>query len=64
MIKEHVFHEWTKKLGQKHWSMIGEHETLCGRPMLGNNYASDLEDKFKTPCEDCKIVREAMEEMG
>ena len=31
--------EWTKKLGQQHFSVPNEPTTLCGMPMLGNNYA-------------------------
>ena len=47
------FYEWTKKLGQQHWSMNGEHGTLCGMPMLGNNYARYYDEEDKTPCHSC-----------
>tara|TARA_R100001244_G_scaffold112878_1_gene83545 strand:- start:2088 stop:2294 length:207 start_codon:yes stop_codon:yes gene_type:complete len=47
--------EWTKRLGQQHWSFPGKYETLCGRPMLGNNYAKHVPDNEKTPCEDCQL---------
>jgi hypothetical protein len=30
--------EWTKRLGQQHWNIAGKGQTLCGKPMLGNNY--------------------------
>jgi len=46
------FFEWTKKLGQQHFSMGGG-ETLCGMPMLGNNYAREYEQEDKTPCPTC-----------
>ena len=39
-----TFFEWTKKLGQQHFSMGGG-STLCGMPMLGNNYARDYYDE-------------------
>lgn len=40
---------WKKKIGEIH---IGSYDrTLCGRPMLGNNYANQKED-FPT-CFDC-----------
>jgi len=46
--------EWTKKLGQQHFSVPGEHGTLCGMPMLGNNYARVYSDADKTPCPICE----------
>jgi len=48
------FSEWTKKLGQQHFSMAdGTSRTLCGMPLLGNNYAADYYDEDKTPCPKC-----------
>ena len=48
------FSEWTKKLGQQRFAMSdGTSRTLCGMPMLGNNYARDLYDEDKTPCTTC-----------
>lgn len=40
---------WKKKFGDIHIS--GYNETLCGRPMLGNNYAN--QEKDSVTCEDC-----------
>jgi len=34
-----TYHLWQKKIGEVHISRSGEPETICGRPMLGNNYA-------------------------
>ena len=48
-----AFFEWTKKLGQQHFSM-GSGSTLCGMPMLGNNYARVYGDGDKTPCPICE----------
>jgi|TARA_R110000744_G_scaffold59596_3_gene123877 hypothetical protein len=48
-----TFDEWTKGLGQQHWSMASENGTLCGRPMLGNNYAQRYEQEDKTACSVC-----------
>ena len=31
-------YKFTKRLGQQHWASGGECNTLCGMPMLGNNY--------------------------
>lgn len=45
--------EWTKRLGQQHWSRSNEPETLCGIPMLGNNYAELLRPDRKKPCSSC-----------
>lgn len=33
------YHLWQKKIGELHIFRSGEMETICGRPMLGNNYA-------------------------
>jgi hypothetical protein len=40
--------EWTKRLGQQHWNIAGKGQTLCGKPMLGNNYAKHIENEDKT----------------
>jgi len=48
------FYEWTKRLGQQHWARGGDYVTLCGRPMLGNNYSSHIKDRYKTTCDECK----------
>ena len=45
--------EWTKKLGQQHWQIRNEPTTLCGMPMLGNNYARVYDQEDKTPCPRC-----------
>jgi len=43
-----MLYEWTKKLGQQHWSIPGSFEgTLCGMPMLGNNYAKHIDEEDK-----------------
>lgn len=55
------FNEWTKKFGDQHWSMTGEYETLCGMPMLGNNYANFLDDHHKTPCTCCADRKDFIE---
>lgn len=47
------FMEWVERLGQQHWSIPGDHETLCGKPMLGNDYTKWLRDEDKVPCEEC-----------
>jgi len=46
-------YEWTKKLGQQHWQIPNEPTTLCGMPMLGNNYARVYNQEDKTPCPKC-----------
>lgn len=48
--------EWTKRLGQKHWYVKGDSKTVCGMPMLGNNY-SHYEEHEKTECKKCKEFR-------
>ena len=55
---------WVKKLGQWHLSG-GNGETLCGSPMLGNNYAKYIPEEERTKCDKCfakhftKVVKEA-----
>ena len=44
---------WTKRLGQRHYTRDGMTETLCGRPMLGNNYASIIPESEQEECEEC-----------
>lgn len=56
-------YEYTKKLGQKHYAEDDSHLTLCGRTMLGNNYASVMLEADKTACEECAVVKEKMEKL-
>lgn len=58
------FNEWTKRLGQKHWALAGENETLCEKPMLGNNYARHLEEDEKEPCTECAEKKDILEGEG
>lgn len=55
-----TLYEWTKRLGQRHYSFPGVDfpETLCGCPMLGNNYATIYKDEDKQTCSDCQEVIE------
>ncbi len=53
---------WVKKLGQWHLQHPGESNTLCGRPMLGNNYASRIPTEDREPCPDCFAIYDATEE--
>ena len=45
--------EWTKRLGQQHWSYPDASVTLCDMPMLGNNYSYSLANADKVPCAAC-----------
>ena len=55
---------WTKRIGPRHISGNGiskehEHTTLCGKPMLGNNYsyrnvAGDDVREDAEPCGECE----------
>jgi len=47
-----VLLNWVKKLGQWHLS-DGKGQTLCGRPMLGNNYANYIPENERVKCPDC-----------
>ena len=47
-----VFH-WVKKLGQWHCAELGESETRCGAPMLGNNYARHIPETDRRKCPQC-----------
>ena len=44
--------DWVKKLGQWHLSG-GNGETICGKPMLGNNYAKYIPENEREKCPDC-----------
>ncbi len=48
---------WTKKLGQRHYAKAGfNSETLCGMPMLGNNYVNVIPFDEQEECEECRKV--------
>ena len=54
IAKELRLNEWTKKLGQQHFSVPNTPTTICGKPMLSNNYASVYSQEDKTPCPECE----------
>lgn len=49
------YFNWVKRLGQWHLAdpHIDSHKTLCGRPMLGNNYDTYIPIHRREKCEDC-----------
>ena len=51
-------YEYIKRLGQQHFAEDNASVTLCGKPMLGNNYAGKLEYIVGevTPCAECQEV--------
>ena len=54
-VRKTEYGNWVKRLGQHHLYIInGEPETLCGMPMLGNNYYEHFESKDLKPCEECR----------
>ena len=53
IAKKLRLNEWTKRLGQQHFSVHNQPHTLCGKPMLGNNYAKAYSQEDKTPCAEC-----------
>lgn len=48
-----TYQDWVKRLGQWHLCEKGEYRTLCGKPMLGNNYASEMGYEDRTKCPEC-----------
>ena len=49
-----TIYEYTKRLGQAHHAESGKSTTLCGIPMLGNNYAKYIREEDKTACKECE----------
>ena len=47
------YSDWVKRLGQWHLSETGDHHTICGMPMLGNNYARDIPETEREKCPEC-----------
>jgi hypothetical protein len=56
------FYNWVKKLGQWHLSASGQPVTLCGAPMMGNNYTQDISPALREKCGVCWAT--AMPQMG
>ena len=52
-MSEEKYFDWVKRLGQWHFAEMGKGVTLCGRPMLGNNYADMIEIEERKMCKDC-----------
>lgn len=55
------YFDWVKKLGQWHLNddEYKEGETLCGAPMLGNNYHGKIDPKDIRKCPQCFAIAEA-----
>ena len=51
-MKRPDLHKWQKRIGDVH--IGGRNTTLCGRPMLGNNYA---EKDAEITCEECILCQ-------
>ena len=51
-IKGIKYFNWVKRIRQAHLSGPAS-VTLCGMPMLGNNYARDYEQQHWNRCEKC-----------
>jgi hypothetical protein len=46
--------DWVKRLGQWHKSDPKNHGvTICGMPMMGNNYAYDIPEEERKKCPKC-----------
>ena len=57
------FRKWTKRLDKMHLVRTNAEMmegTLCGKPMLGNNYAKDFPDR--EPCPECQAKKKEWEE--
>ena len=52
-------YKWMKKFGVTHYSRVGDCNTLCGKPMLGNNYVGHRDEEG-----DCPRCMELLEEEG
>jgi len=49
---------WTKRLGQRHYTRDNMDVTICGIPMLGNNYANIIPESEQHECEECVTILE------
>jgi hypothetical protein len=45
--------DWVKRLGQWHIVKPGVSTTMCGMPLLGNNYARDIPESERKKCPKC-----------
>lgn len=56
-IRRETCGDWVKRLGQWHLYLFERphtiSRTICGKPMLGNNYARDISQKDRIKCETC-----------
>jgi hypothetical protein len=52
---------WIKRLGQTHLCGPSSSHTLCGMPMLGNNYEKVLPEAERKHCPDCAKALQEIE---
>ena len=54
------YYDWVKKCGDWHYSKAGDSTKLCGKPMLGNNYAAHYTEMgiVRWTCEACQRIKE------
>ena len=52
-----MYESWVKRLGQWHLydpnQSIPPRKTLCGKPMIGNNYRQEIHFTERTACDKC-----------
>lgn len=51
--KEPTVNDWVKRLGQWHLSYSGAYVTICGSPMLGNDYTKVIPEAERERCPKC-----------
>jgi hypothetical protein len=51
-------YDWVKKLGQWHIVEKSSDGTICGMPLLGNNYANDIPECDRMKCPKCHGIGE------
>jgi hypothetical protein len=50
--------DWVKRLGQWHIVIKSGNGTICGMPLLGNNYAYEIPEDKRTKCPKCHGIGE------
>ena len=59
-VGDNTYFNWVKRLRQAHLAGTGS-ITLCGMPMLGNNYASIYQKDDWMDCDKCYIAIEEVD---
>lgn len=57
-------YDWVKRLGQWHLFQNDSNVTVCGKPMLGNNYTQHIPENNREKCTNCFHIQSVVDKVA